>query len=876
MKTLKAKFRKTETHSAQREQARSPLPPTTPTLPGGTTSHKRKAPPPPKSPQQDAQASPDLHQGPTQCLVPDNSTSPSPAPKNQHTFPDNLFIFLLCSWGLWSEAEDEEVFEEIRRLRLERGHLLQKIKALEQQQNSTTTALEELSSLRECLRQAEAERDCLEVVLKELGGVRLSSTTCSTDDMLDFPGANRLLSKQSQYTEVEMPPAQPGNSAWEQINSVEQLCRQVEELTAQNAELVLKVQMLEMFEKDDTDFVPLTVYDSLKREFEKLQQQYTNATKTSNTAEDPGSEDNPEDISEVESKEEGKQKSLEQQLACANAELEELRKEIKLGIDSVTAGLAVSQFKSEEKELSSDMQRLTARVQELETELAEKEEVWKEGLNESDKIEQLKQKVEELEESLQVKEKEAQDMSESVERLKKQIQELEVALEQGTGARCLSECEEDSLNKLQARVAELEADLGKSVPREQLDEVQVTLSLQLDQLARERSEMALRLNQALLDLERLCPPPHADKDDSDEDNNKEEQSESYKLSGALELHGGRALTALLEELEEASQADMEELDDLHAGTGDGVDDALQMKDAVPLAKQQEALSAIMQQLSETEHKLQAERALCEHAHAEVARLKHDLQEAQHAMISKEEHEKIKVELQRSLEESQSAVAAAHEALSVKELELKELQSQKAVELDMVSKEDHEAQRVSLQVEINTLTACLADLTRKHEKTCTEVFQVQREALFNKSERQAAEAQLLAVQQQLADLQAQSSHIQELHQDIQHSKGIIKEKDHKITELSKDVFRLKEALGALTPPMGLSASAASSGIPGQQLALQNRVSALTQQLQDWERKHKTVVATYRSHLLAAVQGRMDEEVQALLYQILRMTQNNQSH
>lgn len=51
---------------------------------------------------------------------------------------------MLCSWGLLSEAEDEEVFEEIRRLRLERGHLLQKIKALEQQQNSTNAALEEV------------------------------------------------------------------------------------------------------------------------------------------------------------------------------------------------------------------------------------------------------------------------------------------------------------------------------------------------------------------------------------------------------------------------------------------------------------------------------------------------------------------------------------------------------------------------------------------------------------------------------------------------------------------------------------------------------------------------------------------------------------
>lgn len=43
-----------------------------------------------------------------------------------------------------SKAEDEEVFEEIRRLRLERGRLLQKIKVLEQQQQSALSALKEV------------------------------------------------------------------------------------------------------------------------------------------------------------------------------------------------------------------------------------------------------------------------------------------------------------------------------------------------------------------------------------------------------------------------------------------------------------------------------------------------------------------------------------------------------------------------------------------------------------------------------------------------------------------------------------------------------------------------------------------------------------
>ena len=65
----------------------------------------------------------------------------------------------------------------------------------------------------------------------------------------------------------------------------------------------------------------------------------------------------------------------------------------------------------------------------------------------------------------------------------------------------------------------------------------------------------------------------------------------------------------------------------------------------------------------------------------------------------------------------------------------------------------------------------------------------------------------------------------------------------ITDLSKEVFRLKEALGALSPPLGISSSSSSSSPPfpsnlspahhnnpGQQVALQNRVAILTQQLQ----------------------------------------------
>uniref|UniRef100_A0A8C2J2E0 Ankyrin repeat domain 24 n=1 Tax=Cyprinus carpio TaxID=7962 RepID=A0A8C2J2E0_CYPCA len=767
----------------------------------------------------------------------------------------------------------------------------------------------QLNSLRERLSEVEAERDRLLAELEELRAAQVSGVTCDSedaedsDDMLDFPGvartlpdtkvsgragkkpwsrlsghsvyvisgAEKLLSKQSRGLDADSPAASQENPAM-----VEQLRRKVEELTSQNADLVLKVQMLEMFEKDDTDmqssgpdFVPTTQYESLRREFEELQEKYSRAqasTEASSIAEDPGSE-------------EKDQKALEEQLAQSQAELEELKEQMRLGVYSVEeAGVKPEGgFKSPEEGANLENQQLRARVQELEVELASKK-TDGEGLSEGDNdtIQQLKQRVTELEAALQDREKgkEGDKENETVVSLKKRVEELEKALEQRKTSGH-EEGEGTPVNGLQARVEELEWALKESVPRGKFEEVQVTLGLQLNQLDRERAEVATRLNKALLELERLRPSSHTGEDEDDED-----PSESSEVSIASEhsLHlspGGRTLEAIQEELEVARQEAAQALDSLCDERESRAQDALQLRDAVPLVKHQEVLSAVAQQLAQTEKELQAETALREKAQTELTRLESELQAVQKDSVSKQEHDKVKEELERSLEESRQSARAAQESLSEKETELKELRSQKALEQGLVSKEDHEAQRLSLQAEINTLTAQLGDLARKHEKTCTEVFQVQREALFNKSERQVAESQLETVKKQLADLQAESTHIHQLHQDIQDSQGLIKEKDRKITELSKEVFRLKEALGALTPPLGRSPSPPSSGIPGQQLALQNRVTTLTQQLQDWERKHKAVVSIYRSHLLAAVQGRMDEEVQALLLQILRISQKGQN-
>ncbi|KAM6921983.1 uncharacterized protein ankrd24 [Xenentodon cancila] len=848
---------------------------------GGTTPRKRKAPAPPRSPLQGLTSYPQS-QGPA-------PPAPSPQPqKSQSHSP------LHPETQQSAQAEDEEVFEEIRRLRLERARLLQKIKALEQQQQSALSALEELSQLKQHLEEAETERDKL---LEELKGAHVvgASDSEDMDEMLDFP--EKLLSKRSRASSAQEEATSHTNTdsagpspAPADLGAVAELRKQIEELTSQNSELVLKVQMLEMFEKDDTDMqatspdcVPIAQYETLRKEFEALQERFSQEQASEHVtagADGHGNEKSQEGGADAESTEALKEKlhGLEDQLASAQSELEELREQMRLGVLSVECGegdIVAAVAGGAEEGLSEEVQQLRARVTELEEELTMRRgEAGGLSCQDSDTIKQLTEKAEELQAALaQKEEQEKEDKTgeaETVKSLRDKVAELEAALAENRTPGKVPTGDGDQVRRLQERLGELEGQLKTCVPRSELEEVQLTLGLQCEQLARERADVARRLNDALLELERLRPPQRGD-DDEEED---EEQSKSSEPSVILE-HSRHTLAAVKEELEVARQEAAQALECLCAEREGRAQDALQLKDAVPLSKHKEALSAVSEQLAQTLQELQEVKSLRAHAEEQAAKLEVKLQAMQDS-VPKVDHEKIKAELERTLQASESSAAAAQDALSEKEMELRELKSQKAAEQGLISKEDHESLRLSMQAEINAISTRFNDLTRKHEKTCTEVFQVQREALFHKSERQVAESQLATVQQQLSDLQAQSSHIQELHKDIQESQGLVKEKDRKITELSKEVFRLKEALGALSPPLGVTSSSSYSSAhhfnPGQQMALQNRIAILSQQLQDWERKHKQVVAIYRSHLLAAVQGHMDEEVQRLLLQILKMTQH----
>ncbi|XP_056463211.1 uveal autoantigen with coiled-coil domains and ankyrin repeats protein [Gadus chalcogrammus] len=113
-------------------------------------------------------------------------------------------------------------------------------------------------------------------------------------------------------------------------------------------------------------------------------------------------------------------------------------------------------------------------------------------------------------------------------------------------------------------------------------------------------------------------------------------------------------------------------------------------------------------------------------------------------------------------------------------------------------------------------------------------------------------------------------IGDLQRRIQLSAEQIQVKEKKIAELMTDVEQLKQAVN------GLSQLAYAGSAPNKRQTqhidtLQGQLKSLQQQLADAERQHREVVSIYRTHLLSAAQGHMDEDVQAALLQIIRMRQ-----
>ncbi|KAG7221772.1 hypothetical protein INR49_028846 [Caranx melampygus] len=259
---------------------------------------------------------------------------------------------------------------------------------------------------------------------------------------------------------------------------------------------------------------------------------------------------------------------------------------------------------------------------------------------------------------------------------------------------------------------------------------------------------------------------------------------------------------------------------------------------------------------------------------------HERQGDQASLLQQHVSEKEALEgevtkLQMTLREEEENNAQRAEDISALQSEL--LQATQALE-EIRYKEDQmnqlKKEKQHLQEEAANLNNKLLSLAEE----CKEAHQRATQAMEGESnartEMEAVQEKGQAIEKEIRDLKGRYdeslSTICDLQRRIQTSAQQTEAKDKKITELLTDVERLKQALN------GLSQLAYTSNAPNKRQTqhidtLQAQIKSLQQQLADAERQHREVVSIYRTHLLSAAQGHMDEDVQAALLQIIRMRQ-----
>ncbi|XP_034379332.1 ankycorbin isoform X2 [Arvicanthis niloticus] len=280
------------------------------------------------------------------------------------------------------------------------------------------------------------------------------------------------------------------------------------------------------------------------------------------------------------------------------------------------------------------------------------------------------------------------------------------------------------------------------------------------------------------------------------------------------------------------------------------------------AKSEEALSEMKSQYSKVLNELTQLKQLVD-AHKENS-------------VSITEHLQVITTLRTTAKEMEENISTLKERLANKEAEVAKLEKQlveeKAAMSDaMVPKSSYEKLQASLESEVSALATKLKESVKEKEKAHSEVVQVRSEVSQAKKEKENIQALLKSKEQEVTELVQKFQRAQEelagMKRCSETSSKLEEDKDEKINEMTREVLKLKEALNSLSQ---LSYSTSSSKRQAQQLEmLQQQVKQLQSQLAECKKQHQEVVSVYRMHLLYAVQGQMDEDVQKVLKQILTM-------
>uniref|UniRef100_A0A8C5NSI2 Uveal autoantigen with coiled-coil domains and ankyrin repeats n=1 Tax=Junco hyemalis TaxID=40217 RepID=A0A8C5NSI2_JUNHY len=491
----------------------------------------------------------------------------------------------------------------------------------------------------------------------------------------------------------------------------------------------------------------------------------------------------------------------------------------------------------------------------------------------------LKNKVKLLQNQLKTEYISLKDHEATVNTLNKSVQELQ---ESNAAVRAEHQRGQDEILQLHA---EIEAQ------KKELDTIQECIKSKYAPVASfEDREQSLQgtvkeLRAQLQEQQQRC---RGSEQEAQRCREESEQLRSGLLSIQHDLQHNYVLAEKSHQLERLCASSMEELRQqlralLRKHTGQEGQQEAAVDREVPAERLQALREALGRTVEELQQALSSKEERCHKETLRVGELQQELARLKESSVPLVEYTQLKEGLEgemaaikRGLEEKEAETQAKsqevlrlQEELRQSQQALAELQSQ-----EVVAVAEYSSMKAALEAQVSSMAGHLASMSHKYEQACEEALQARRSELSLKDEKELLQLRSCSIEQEIKDQKERCDKslttIIDLQKRIQESAKQVEAKDNKITELLNDVERLKQALN------GLSQLTYTTGIPSkrhnQQVELlQSQVKTLQQQLADAARQHQEVVAVYRTHLLSAVQGHMDEDVQAALLQIIRMRQ-----
>ncbi|NWI37272.1 RAI14 protein, partial [Picathartes gymnocephalus] len=432
-------------------------------------------------------------------------------------------------------------------------------------------------------------------------------------------------------------------------------------------------------------------------------------------------------------------------------------------------------------------------------------------------------------------------------------QELKKALEE-------SERQKEKVRELQKKFEDREQNVAGKLSMEECEEMKNSYCSVIDNINQEKALLIERYKEGQEEIKRL----------QDKLTNQM-QLESSAEAGERKDVMHRTIDELNRQLSELSQLYKEaqtELEDYRKKKT--LDDIA--SDYIPRDEHEKLMEVTNSLKYKAENELSEMKSQYTKVLDEAEELKQLLDTQKQNSLPITEHRQVINALRNTIKEMEEEINELKRLLSNKESELRNLEKalleeKAAVNEAMVPKATYEKLQSSLEGEVSALSSKLRDIIREKENISLDAMKLRNEILHLKEAKEGMHTLLEAKEREVTDLQHKYHQVQEALTEMKNSSKLEEDKDKKINEMSKEISKLKEALNSLSQ---LSYSTSAPKRQSQQLeVLQQQVKQLQNQLTETKKQHQEIVSVYRMHLLYAVQGQMDEDVQKVLKQILSM-------